>query len=386
VPHILILMSDTGGGHRAAAEAIQHAVERLDADNRFTIELLDFIKETAIPPWDQIGRLYKPTVDRASWLWGAGYKVTSPPPIRQALNALNASVAGPKMLRLLRKHAADLVVSVHPLATSVPGRILRSLRPEVPFVTVVTDLATAHPFWYWKGADATFVASEEARERALRAKVPADTIELTGLPIDLRFSELPDQKGEMKREYGVPTDRAMLLLIGGGEGMGNLEGFARAIDRTGLPISLMVIAGRNENLRRRLTAIDWSISVLVTGFVRDMPRRMAAADLLITKAGPGTLCEGLAAGLPIFITGFIPGQEEGNVRWVVDSGAGRLTPTPDEVGIALHGMFDKKGPTALYQQAQEAALRLARPEAALTIAERLMSIADAALERRVERG
>ncbi len=306
---------------------------------------------------------------------GRGLQNRSSWAIRKGLNAINASIAAPKMLLLLRKHKADMVVSVHPLATSVPGLLLRRLHPQVPFVTVVTDLATAHPFWYWKGADATFVASEEARHRAIRMGVPAHTIEMTGLPIDLRFAELPDQKPSMKREYGMPTDRAMLLLIGGGEGMGNLEGLTRAIAGSGLPLSLMVVAGRNEKLRRRLTAQAWEIPVQVTGFVRDMPRRMAAADLLITKAGPGTLCEGLAAGLPILITGFIPGQEEGNVRWITESGAGRLTPTPDEVAIVLHGLFDAKGPTALYDDAQQAAQQLARPRAALVVAERLMALA-----------
>jgi 1,2-diacylglycerol 3-beta-galactosyltransferase len=241
---------------------------------------------------------------------------------------------------------------------------------------MVTDLATAHPFWFWRGAAVTFVASAEARQRAMRARVPAHTIEMTGLPIDLRFAELPDHKEAMKREFGMPTDRAMLLLIGGGEGMGDLEGFARAIAGTKLPLSLMVIAGRNEQLRRRLNAMEWAVPTQITGFVRDMPRRMAAAELLITKAGPGTLSEGVAAGLPIFITGFIPGQEEGNVRWITDSGAGRLTPTPDEVAIALHGLFDHQGPTVLYEQAHDAATRLARPEAALTVAGRLMAMAE----------
>ncbi len=80
MPHILILMSDTGGGHRAAAEAIQHAIERLDPEKRFTTELLDFIEETAIPPWDRIGRLYGPTVNRAPWFWGAGFKIALPGP------------------------------------------------------------------------------------------------------------------------------------------------------------------------------------------------------------------------------------------------------------------------------------------------------------------
>ncbi len=376
MPKIVILFSDTGGGHRSAAEALQTAVSRLDTEGRFTVEILDFIKETALPPFHRLGKAYKPIVDNAAWFWGLGYKVSSVKPIKKSFNAFNATVAGPKMLALLRKQEMDLLVSVHPLATSVPGRIMDRIRPHVPFVTVVTDLATAHPFWYWNGADLTFVASDEAKRRALNAGVPDEKIVMAGLPIDLRFAELPSQKSEMKREYGMPTDRAMLLLIGGGEGMGNLKGYATAIAKSGLPLSLMVVAGRNEKLRRDLNSQKWDIPVQITGFVRDMPRRMAAADLLITKAGPGTLCEGLAADLPIFITGFIPGQEEGNVSWVVEGGAGRLTTTPDEIAIALHSMFDANGPTAIYDEAQAAARRLARPDAALVIARQLMDLAE----------
>ncbi len=374
-------MSDTGGGHRASAEALQHAIKSLDTDGKFSVEIIDFIKETALPPMNNLSRVYRPIVDRAAWVWGLGYKVSSIIPIKKSITAFNASVSGPKMLSLLRRRPADLVVSVHPLATSVPGRILDRLRPHVPFATVVTDLATAHPFWYWHGADLTFVASEEAKRRALKAGVPTEKIVMSGLPIDLRFAELPEQKSDMKREYGMPTDRAMLLLIGGGEGMGNLKGYTQAIATAGLPLSLMVVAGRNEKLRRELNSQKWEIPVQITGFVRDMPRRMAAADLLITKAGPGTLAEGLAAQLPIFITGFIPGQEEGNVSWIVEAGAGRLTPSPDEIAIALNGMFDANGPTALYDEAKEAAIHLARPEAALTIAKRLMDLADTGVNR-----
>lgn len=369
-------MSDTGGGHRASAEALQNAIKRLDPDGKFTVEIIDFIKETALPPMNNLSKVYKPVVDRAAWAWGLGYKISSIIPIKKTINAFNASVSGPKMLSLLRRKPADLVVSVHPLATSVPGRILERLRPNVPFVTVVTDLATAHPFWYWNGADLTFVASDEAKRRALQAGVPENKIVMSGLPINLSFAELPNQKAEMKREYGMPTDRAMLLLIGGGEGMGNLKGYTKAIATAGLPLSLMVVAGRNEKLRRELNSTKWDIPVQITGFVRDMPRRMAAADLLISKAGPGTLAEGLAAQLPIFITGFIPGQEEGNVSWIVEAGAGRLTPSPDEIVIALNGMFDANGPTALYDDAKEAAITLARPDAALVIAKQLMALVE----------
>ncbi|MCB0076028.1 MAG: hypothetical protein KDD73_01320 [Anaerolineales bacterium] len=376
MPRILILMSDTGGGHRAAANALSQAIQRLDHEHRFTVDTVDFITETAFPPFHHFGKLYRPSIDHAAWFYGLAFKVTSPLPVKSALNAVVASIAGPKMLQMLRRHPFDLIVSVHPLATSVPGRLLRQLRPNLPFVTVVTDLATAHPFWFWRGATRTFVASDEAQRRAVAAGVPAERVERSGLPIDLRFLSLPTDKAQMKREYGLPIDRPMVLLVGGGEGMGGLDKLAGAIADSGLPLSQMVIAGRNERLRRKLTERQWKIPTVVTGFVRDMPRRMAAADLLITKAGPGTLAEGLATRLPIFITSFIPGQEEGNVRWITESGVGRLTPSPDEVSIALRGLFNEHGPTILHQRACDAAATLAAPRAALDIAARLIEMAD----------
>jgi len=378
MPHILILMSDTGGGHRAAGEAIQQAVAHLDQDGSFTVEMIDFIKEIAIPPWHHLGRIYKPMVDQAAWLWAFGFKLTSFSALRKVGLALNASITAPKMVPFFRTHRADLVVSVHPFATSVPGYILGRVRPEVPFVTIVTDLVSGHPFWYSRHAHKIFLPSDEAYQRAIKQKIPAQKLELTGLPIDLRFAEQATtfqvSQSKMKQHYGLPPDRAMVLLIGGGDGIGKLDTYAEAIASANLPLSLMVIAGRNESLRQRLSEKEWPIPTKITGFVRDMPHRMAAADILITKAGPGTLCEGLASALPILMTSFIPGQEEGNVHWLTKNQAGQLTSSAEELIHGLHQLVNEHGLTPHYHVASQAAQKLARPTAALTIAQRLIDL------------
>jgi len=53
---------------------------------------------------------------------------------------------------------------------------------------------------------------------------------------------------------------------------------------------------------------------------------MQAADAIVTKAGPGTIPEALISGLPIFLTGYVPGQEEGNVKFVTGQGVGYYAP------------------------------------------------------------
>ena len=387
--HLLILTADTGGGHRAVAEALQEAVRQLDTSSqRFTTELFDFVSETAIPPWNHLDISYRWVTLYTPWLYKQLFKATSQPFLRRQMERAMAFISKTNMTRLLKERSFDLVVSVHPLATRLPQQVLRAIRPEIPFVTVVTDLMTGHPFWYWPGADAMFVACEEVYERASQAGVSPSKIEITGLPINPRFAKVRQttDKTSMKRRMGMPIDRPLLLLIGGAEGVGNLAGYAKAIASSNLPLSLMVITGRNERLARHLQeqclrpvpAGKCPIPTQIAGFVDDIPHRMAAADLLITKAGPSTLCEGLAMGLPILISGFIPGQEEGNVHWITENKAGFLINHPNQMSDALHDLFNTDGPTPLYEKTQQAALNLARPDAALTVARGLMEMADRA--------
>lgn len=369
-------MSDTGGGHRAAAEAIIRALEQLTPEGELQTPMIDFFRETFPPPFNRTPALYRPVVDNTPWLWGLSFTLTKPRLARAALAGFEAALGGRALRRLFIHTAPDLVVSVHPLATGWPCRILHRTLPGVPFVTVVTDLATGHPSWFSRCTDYCFVPSEEAYRNALREGVPPERLVVTGLPIDLRFATLPDpsEAAAIKAEYGAAPEKPLVLLVGGGEGMGPLEDYARAVAESGVDLTLMVIAGRNEALRRRLERRSWPIPVIVTGFVRDMPRRMVAADAILTKAGPGTLSEALAAGLPILVTGFIPGQEEGNVTWVVGAGAGRLTTDRASIQAAIRELFAGGKRTEAHAAMVAATRPLARPAAALDIAERLLAL------------
>ena len=153
--------------------------------------------------------------------------------------------------------------------------------------------------------------------------------------------------------------------------MGPLYEITQAIAAAGLPCDLAVVAGRNQALLDRLRAAAWPAPVHTYGFVREMPDFMRAADVLVTKAGPGTISEAFNAGLPIILYSRLPGQEAGNVRYVVDEGAGIWAPTPERVVAAVRGWIGPGAdPTALGRAAANSR-RLARPEAAREIAELL---------------
>ncbi|MFQ6057661.1 MAG: glycosyltransferase [Anaerolineae bacterium] len=370
---ILILMSETGGGHRSAAEAIAEAVEHLQP-GQAQVELLDFIAACAPFPLNRVARLYRPAVNYAAPLWGwLWYASDDPRRMALSLKALVPLAKG-KLMAFLHQRKPKVIVSVHPLANHLAVRAVRELGQPIPVITVVTDLVSAHSSWFCPDVDLCIVPSQEARERALRAGLPSEKIEVVGLPVGRRFREMRGEKGDLREALGLRRDLSTVLLVGGGEGMGRVYDMARAVAGAGLPLQLVVVAGRNEGLRHRLEATRWEVPTRVYGFVTHMPELMAAADLIVTKAGPGTISEALVMGLPILISDFVPGQEEGNVRYVVEGGAGLLADTPQKLAAAL-GELLAAGSEALARMAANAR-RLARPEAALEIARLILADRD----------
>ncbi len=362
---IVILFSDTGGGHRSAGEAIQEALQARHGGEA-QVELVDALTYYAPTPFNHLAAWYPTMIARGRATWGVGYWLSNGRwRIRTVLDLLWPYVRR-AVRRCLREHPADVYVSVHPLLTQVL-RGLGAGRP--PFITVVTDLVGAHAWWYSAQADLCLVPTEPARRLALRQGYPAEKVQVVGLPVAARFSAPPGDKAALKARLGWGVDRPTILLVGGAEGMGPLYEITEAITAAHLPAELAVVAGRNQALYERLQAAAWPSPVYAYGFVREMPDFMYAADVLVTKAGPGTLCEGFNAGLPLILYSRIPGQEAGNVQYVVDEGAGVWAPGPAPVVAALERWLGPAGDPALWRQTAAASQRLARPEAARRIAE-----------------
>jgi len=80
------------------------------------------------------------------------------------------------------------------------------------------------------------------------------------------------------------------------------------------------VAGRNSKLEAELKEQTWENPAFIYGFTREMPDFMRASDVIVTKAGPGTIAEALNAELPIILYDKLPGQEDGNVDYVLSEG------------------------------------------------------------------
>ena len=324
-PKVLFLFSDTGGGHRSAAEAIIEALT-IYYPNLLETEMVDIFL-AAPKPLDLAIPTY-PAMASMTALWGTTYKMSNGRRRARFIHDAFWPYIRRAAYRIVDEHPADLIVSVHPAPNIA---ILRAMTIKTPYLTVVTDLVSTHALWYDCRTDLVVVPTEEARQRGLKLGLDPNQLEVVGLPVSDRFCHIQGSRKELRAKLGWPQDLPVILMVSGGLGMGPLGRTAVAIDRADLAASMVIITGHNTKLRAKLEKRSWNMPTKIYGFVHEMPQFMQAADMLVTKAGPGTISEAFIAGLPLILYSRIPGQEEGNVSYVVDKGAGVWAPEADQV-------------------------------------------------------
>jgi 1,2-diacylglycerol 3-beta-galactosyltransferase len=312
------------------------------------------------------------------WPWAAGYRLSDGPRRVAPSKMVWWALVRAPILRLLRDHPADVVVCCHPIFNDPILRTLTRANAKTSLITLVTDLIAAHAFWFVPGVTRCLVPTEGARRRALACGVSAERILVTGLPVSPRFAAAAHEDPCVVRQrLGLEPDRPVVLLVSGAEGMGPLHRLCTAVTGSGVPAQLVVIAGRNERLRAKLASEAWPLPVRVEGFVHNMPEWMRAADLLVSKAGPSTISEALVMGLPLVLSGALPGQERPNVDHVVQAGAGVWAPTPRRVAGAVRELLAPGNPKLAHMAAR--ARELGQPGAARRVAEVVWDVASGEL-------
>lgn len=340
---ILILMSNTGGGHRASAQALQAAF-RLRYGDAFTVDIVDLWTEYTPWPLNRLPKSYKFLANDTPRLYKLVFEMGEKPEVIVPIMDAVARFAERDISRAIHHYRPDLVVSVHPLMQDVPLRVLRRMGRDVPVITVVTDLGTFHPTWFHRGVALCSVPTEGGYREALRHGLSPRQLRQHGLPIRPEFGRGPRPKADVRRQLGLAPHLPNVLLIGGGEGMGPVAKIAAALAcelaNGGRPKGQMsIICGRNDKLRSRLSETSWRVPTAVRGYVDNMWDWMAASDCIITKAGPGTIAESLACGLPIVLSGYLMGQEEGNVSYVLENGVGAYSDDPQRVAGIVRRWF-----------------------------------------------
>lgn len=375
---LLFLFADTGGGHRASATAVAAEVAATHGDD-FRVELVDPFAELSPRALAAIVGLYAPLVRHAPWAWGALWHATDNRLAVRTLRAAGTRLVGPGLRTAMDCLQPAAVVSFHPLVNHTAARLLRERgTPAIPLITVVTDLVDIHATWTCADASAVITASAGGLDHCRRAGIPADRCLDLGLPVGHAFTRAPahgSERDRLRQRLGLERDAFTVLLCGGGEGTGGLSRRLRALLGSRLPLQLVVVCGRNERLRDELRALRATAParLLIEGFVSNMAEWMAAADVAVTKAGPGTIAEAACTGTPLLLTSYVPGQERGNVDHVTAVGAGRYVPRPADL-VGTIAELSSRGSPALAAM-RRALATAARPQAAACTAELVCTLA-----------
>jgi len=341
---ILIIMSDTGGGHRASALAIVAALKE-QYPGKLDYNIVDIWTECGKWPFNTIVKGYE-KMAKHPWMWKLMYMYADFPVSQLFSKRIVAMRCWTSIKRILEREDPDLIISVHPLCQHLPLRIENHLkggakerRKRMPFVTVVTDLGGAMSMWFHNKVDVVFVPSDAVERLARRHGVPKAKLRKYGLPIRPGFkARSPREKGALRLKLGLRQGMRTTLIVGGGDGVGKMQRITRELARElgadgGGPAQLVVLCGKNKKLKKRLNRAKWPDNVFVKaqGFQSNMNEWLGAVDCIITKAGPGTIAEACATGLPIMLSSRLPGQEEGNVPFVVKGGFGAYSKRPKKI-------------------------------------------------------
>jgi len=370
---ILVLAASVGAGHLRAAQAVELALRRLDPDA--AIENYDVLKFTNATFRRLYGQAYLDMVNKAPHVLGYFYDMLDREPsprhksdrIRRFVEKLNLG----RFLRFVRQEPWDIIVNTHFLPAEVIAALRRRGTIHCPQFTVTTDFET-HRLWVNQPCEHYFTATEEGAANLQCWGVPAGDISVTGIPVHPDFSQ-PKDRAECLARHGLLGDRPVVLQLAGGFGVGPVESLYRGVLAVEPPLEVVVVAGRNEQLKARLEQVEvpQRHRAKVLGFTTQMDELMAAADLVVSKPGGLTTSEALARGAAMAVVNPIPGQESRNSDYLLENGAAIKINNVATLPLKLTQLL--RDPARL-AALKDNSRRLGKPDAAFVVAR-------AALER-----
>ncbi len=367
---ILILSISAGGGHTRTAHTIKKYFRRHYPG--IEVETIDWLKYVN-PMVDRvvIGS-YMGTLKASPIIYEKLYDLSEK---EEGISDISRTLNRPLALimeRLVRKSDPKIVVCTHPFPLEVISHLKRKKSMSCRVISLLTDFAP-HNFWIRDGVDYYIIPHEDLIHEMIYKGVERERIYPFGIPIDEKFLE-DYPVNDIRRDLGL-EDRTTLLLMGGSLGMGEVKKVFSRLMNSSLDIQVIAVCGKNRKLKEELETLTAGSSkpALILGYTSRVPRLMAVSDLLITKPGGLTISEAMAMKLPIAIISPIPGQEERNAQYLMNSGMAVRFRSRDYIEGMLRQLLDN--PVRMAHMREICGLK-ASPHATRDTCEFLMSLVD----------
>lgn len=326
----LFAISDTGGGHRSAAVAIGAALDHATGGTA-SHTIVDVLRASGVPGVRDAPSLYDILSTRWLRFYDFSFNLTNSAWRVDMITRLVWLRARRSITYELRNAQPQVVVVTHPLVNRLVCIARRAYRLPFRVITVVTDLVTLHASWTYRGVDLALAPTDEAYALMTSRGMRTERLLRTGFPVHPKFAEAANDQHSMRQRLGLAQDRFTVLVTGGGVGSGQLGALVRTLAAQLPQHQVLVVTGKNRALYDELKAHCRSPYFHIYGFVNNMEELMVASDVVITKAGPGTLMEALVMRRPVLVTEAVGMQERGNIDFVLNRDIGRFCPTADRI-------------------------------------------------------
>lgn len=375
-PKILIISSDTGGGHRSAAAALVEGVQRFWEGDSKIVKVIKGVEESHHIT-DRLVNIYNWILrNKQHWMKYLYWVVNT---IRPEKRTFFMKKCVPYFVEVFEKYVPHAVISVHPLTQHIVSKVLRQLNllDKVPLVTVVTDPC----YGFWKGwacddVSLYLVANEDAQQQLLDYGVPAEKIKISGMPVNPKFHEVSEVDAQNARSaFGLNPEKFTVFVNAGWIGGGNIPQIFREFAHGELDVQAIFLAGKNEDLRKEAEEIAKTAKfpIKVIGYSDEIEKLMQSANVMVSKLGGLTTFEALACHLPIIADATTPPmpQEAGTVKMIANKGAGILLEKTSDIVPTIKTLVED---SKKYRAMKEATAGLTIPNSTKIIIEEIAAL------------
>ncbi|MFH1868102.1 MAG: glycosyltransferase [Candidatus Omnitrophota bacterium] len=328
-PRLLILYASAGAGHKQAAFALKKVCDETQSAVAEAVDILDYtpayFKKFYTGSYLEI---VKRIPELWGYLYGRLYKHQGPS-LSSRLHHVIGNLHIAPLLNYVKDFKPDAVVFTHFLGSGAVEKLRLRKLLNVPFYCVITDYAI-HSFWINKDINKYYVCTEGEKRILKRHGLKANQIEHTGIPVSPEFSKKYN-KAVLRRKLKLDAKLPTVLMISGRFNLKGYEQLLASFKDVKQKMQLVVLAGNNRLLTQKLTSIAKGLKNMrfkIYGMVDNMHELMAASDIVISKPGGLTTSEVLASNALMAVIDPIPGQEQRNSDYLLESG----------VAIRIHDM------------------------------------------------
>lgn len=309
---IIITSFVTGHGHKSITQSLETELKTRKNIEYKIVEGFELGGKLGV----NVSKMYAPIVCKNKKIWKLVYKTSEKK--GNSTRKMVAKLIRKRLNKLLDEYQPDLVVTVHPIFNGSVLDVLEKREKKIPMVAVFADLISIPKLWIDPRLTLSIAPTKQASVVAQKGGVKEEKIKVIKLPVRKEIADIGRNIEKINEEEIRNKKEIRFLIMSGGEGAGNFaEILHKLLQNENFKVS--IITGTNAKLKEEIEQEfkDYLDRVTVYGYVKDVGSVMAQNDIGIVRGSPNVLMECITCLLPVIVNGTLPGQEEGNVDFIL---------------------------------------------------------------------